>query len=136
MQLCHALVNSYLLYDIPVWGLTYKTLLQKIASYQNKIFKNTNGVNRNHSVSHLYDEVNILKVEDIYKLEVVNIMHSIRNKEQLHNLSAYYSKISQQHTHTTQASSLMFSTPLFRTSKLQQSFIYQGVKIWNSSRIT
>jgi len=39
-------------------------------------------VNRDHSLSHLYDELNILKLEDIHKLEVAKIMHNIWNKQE------------------------------------------------------
>jgi len=98
MQLFHALIYPNLMYGIPVWRSTYKTHLQNIASYQNKVLRTTNGVNRNHSVSHLYGESNVLKLEDAHKLEVAKILHCIWNKQQPHNLGLYFSKISQHHT--------------------------------------
>jgi len=77
-----------------------KHTFKKIASYQNKVLRTINGINRDHSVSHLYGEINILKLEDIHKLELAKILHNIWNKQQPHNLSLYFSKVSQQHTRT------------------------------------
>jgi len=77
MLLYHVLIYPY---DIPDWRSTYKTHLLKIASYQNKVLRIINGVNRDNSVSHLYGESNILKLEEIHKLEVAKILHNIWSK--------------------------------------------------------
>jgi len=60
-------------------------------------------------------------------------MHHIYTHEHLHNLSQYFTKPGCNHTYSTCNSTLAnFSIPLYRTTKLQQSFHYQGGKIWNS----
>jgi len=47
----------------------------------------------------------------------------------LENLSQYFIKVSKQRNRSTR---FVFSISLTRISKLQQSLIYQGVKMWNS----
>ena len=39
LKLHHALVHSHLLYVLPVWRSTYKTHLQKLVSFQNRVLK-------------------------------------------------------------------------------------------------
>jgi len=75
------------------------------------------------SINPYYKQLGILKFEDIYKLEVAKIMHTIWNKQHPENLSQYFTKISSQHDRSTHSSSPMFSTPLLKTLKLQQSHL-------------
>jgi len=98
-----------------IYTFGYKTHLQKIESYQNKvlkIIKCEHGPQRNPSLWRIKHS-QTKTVEDIHIMEVAKILYSIWNKQQQHNLSLYFSKISQQHTHTTR----------FR---FRSSFICQG----------
>ena len=76
--------------------------------------------------------MNILKFNQIFHLEVAKLMHQISMKKPC-NLSKHFVKSSQAHTRLTQTSTLnTFAIPFFKTNKLQQSFLYQGVSSWNS----
>ena len=60
-------------------------------------------------------------------------MHLIFMKEEPCNLSKYFVKSSQAQTRLTHRStSNNFAIALFKTNKLQQSFLYQRVSMWNS----
>jgi len=133
LQLYHALIHSHILYALPVWSLTYKTYLNKVAALQNKAAKIITGANWNDKSLSSYNSLKMLKLNELYKLETAKIMHYIYTHEQPYNLSQYFSKSGCNHTYSTRNSTLAnFSIPLYRTTKVQQSYHYQGSKIWNS----
>ena len=84
-----------------------------------------------------YKQLNILKIEELYTLEVAKLMHKFyRNKLPVPNrfFSSYFTLIIAIHTRTTRLSSshLNLYIPLHRTAKMQRFFKFQGVSIWNS----
>ena len=72
-------------YGIIVWGLTYKSYLQKLVSLQNKGLRLiTNNFTFHQpfvSVSLLYKQYKIPKLSDIYTYEVAIFMHKFCNKK-------------------------------------------------------
>jgi len=120
-------------YALPVWWSTYKSNVQKLLTLQNKAVKHIANGQWNDSPNPFYKELNILIIEQIFKLEVAKIMHRIYFKQQLQTITQYLKKSSIVHCYSTRSSTFhMFSIPLFRTSKFQLIFLYQGVNIWNS----
>jgi len=80
-----------------------------------------------------YKELKILKIEQIFKLEVDKIMYRIYFKQRPQTITQYFKKSSTVHCYSTRShTSHMFSIPLIRTLKLQHTFLYQGVHTWNS----
>ena len=87
----------------------------------------------NTSANSSYTNLKVLKLNKLYLHEVGKIMYNLYHKQHPHNLNQYFSKSNVRHSRPTRcSSSLMFTIPLTKTTKLQQSFLYQGVKTWNS----
>ena len=59
-------------------------------------------------------------------------MHLIDTKKHPPSLVKYFQKSGLSHSNSTRrVSSSQLHIPLFKTTKLQKSFPYQGIKIWN-----
>ena len=130
LQLYHTLIYPHLLYAIPVWGSTYKSYLHYISIFQNKAVKIITGTKPDTSANPSYTNLKILKFHELYQFEVTKIMHILYHKQHPSNLNQYFTKSCLRHSHRTRNStSLLFTVPLTKSTKLQQSFLYQGVKI-------
>ena len=134
LQLYHALIYYHLIYAIPVWGSTFHTYFDKLIAYLNKAVKTIAKAKWNDSPSPRYNELGILKLAKIYQLEVAKIMHRIDTKKHPPSLIRYFQKSGLSHSYSTLTVSFsqLLHIPLFKTTKLQKSFLHLGVKIWNS----
>ena len=72
MKLYFILIHPDLLYEILVWGSTFKTHIKKIISLQNKAVRliANNFDFKLYSTSSLYKQLSILKLSDIHKHKV------------------------------------------------------------------
>ena len=69
-----------MLYGIRAWGGTFKTYLSKLSTLQNKSVKILTGANYFDHATPSFKNLKILKLADLYKLEVAKIMfRHIRN---------------------------------------------------------
>ena len=60
-------------------------------------------------------------------------MYNLHLTQYCCNLNQYFTKSNVSHSHPTRcSSSVMFAIPFMKSTNLQQSFLYQGVKTWNS----
>ena len=133
LQLYHALIECHIIYAIPVWSSTFQTYFDKLITYQNKSVKTIRKDKWNDSPSPLYNKLGILKLAKIYQLEVAKIMHGTDTNKHPPSRVKYFQKSGLLHSYSTRTvSSSQLHIPLFKTTKLQKSFLCQDVKIWNS----
>ena len=110
----------------------FYSYFDKLIAYQNKSVKTIAKATWNDFVSPLYNKLGILKLAKIHQLEVAKVMHCINAKKHPPSL-IYFQKSGLSHSYSTRTvSSSQLHIPLFKTIKLQKSFLYQGVRIWNS----
>ena len=134
LQLYHALIDCHLIYAITAWGSTFHTYFDKLIAYQNKAMKTIAKAKWNDSPSPLCNQLGMLKLAKIYQLEVAKVMHRIDTKKHPPSLARYFQKSNLSHSYSNRTvSSPQLHIPLFKTTKLQKFFLYQGVKIWNST---
>ena len=113
------------LYGVLPINLTSK----KISILQNKAVKIVTQAKWNSSANSSYTNLKVMKLNKLNLYEVGKIMYNLHP----YNRNQYFSKSNVRHSRPTHCtSSLMFTIPLMKTTKLQQSFLYQGVKTWNS----
>ena len=108
---------------------------KKLCTQQNKAVRIINkGCYQDH-VSSFYSSLKILKMTDLFKLEIAKIVYSHFQKKLPPLLSDLFFKINDISTKTTRSSyptkSFLLYIPKFRFSRLQRNIMYQGVKIWN-----
>jgi len=74
LQLYYTLIYSYLQYAL---GINRQKYLQKLLSLQNKAVKFIANGQWNDSPNPFYKELQVVKIEQIFKLKVAKIIHRI-----------------------------------------------------------
>ena len=128
------MIHPYLLYGITVWGNAFDKHLKRLATLQNKAVKLISGAQWRDHVTFSYLKLQILKLNDLYLYEVAKLMHKHTRKKLPTSLSTFFVPVKAIHTRSTRlaSSELNLYLPRYKSQKLQKSFKYQGVKIWNS----
>ena len=80
-MLYHALIYPYLNYGIVLWGSTYPTYRNIIFLQQKKAVRCITGAKYRDHTSPIFKECQLLKLDDIYKLEVVKFVYLFMKSE-------------------------------------------------------
>ena len=132
IQMYHALFNSHLQYGILCWGSTFETYLNRLQVLQNRAIRNMMRAPRFFRLDNYFLNLRILKVRDLYNLEVAKFMHSHNNKTLPDCFLSFFRESSQNHTHYTRASNdILYNTIRCRTARGQRSIRFHGPKVWN-----
>ena len=127
--LYYALVHPHLLYALPVWGCTFPSYLRKLQCLQTKAIRIIFNSIRLTSVMPIFHAL-ILKIEDLFKYEVGELMFQFSKKNSSPLLFTYTSTI---HNRSTRSQSLNnLYLPNYSTQHCQRCICFQGTKIWNS----
>ena len=83
LMLYYSLVNSHILYGILVCGSTNRSISQQLQVLQNKIVRITCNVSKNQHVKNntLHHELKLLKVKDMYYLEMAKFMYLFQHNK-------------------------------------------------------
>ena len=128
--LYHALIKPHLLYAMLIWGSTCSMYKNRLSVLQSSDVRAIAGFHRQQHMLRAYSKPGILKLDDLYKPEIANSMFSYSNNSLPKPLQSLFIQSTDVHLHFTQGNSnLNFYFSSFKTSGLQQSFKYQGVKI-------
>ena len=134
LVLYYSMIHPHLLYGITIWGNTYEKYLKRLRTLQNKAVKVLGGGRWQDHAFAYYSQLNILKLEDLYTYEAAKLMHKYSQNKLSKKLSSFFTPVNAIHSRTTRfaSSGLNLSLPFYRTEKLQKSYKFQGVIIWNS----
>ena len=75
LTLYYALMQSQLLYGLPILASTYQTYLTKLRKLQNKAVKILAKAHPREKVSPWYHKLNILKLDNLYQFEIAKLMY-------------------------------------------------------------
>ena len=81
----------------------------------------------------LHDDMDILKVNDIYKLEVLSFVHNFINKKIPSVFNGYFKTLRECHTLNTRNSRYTFRDPMYKSKFGRNSVKQKGVQFWNST---
>ena len=115
-------------------GTAANNLLQKVQVIQDRIirimeFKSLAG---RVPVNTLYKSLNILRLKDIFELEIAKFMHSFRHNKIPENFNSYFRTALHQHTHLTGSiTNKNYFLKRVNTKYGQSSFNFHGLKTWN-----
>ena len=116
-------------------GITHKFYLSKLQTLQNKAVKIISGGKYMDHATPFYSKLKILKIPESYKHEVAKLVFHHYHQRLPPLLSNLYIKTNQVSQKCTRSSSTAndptLYIPLYKTTKLQKTIRYQGVKIWN-----
>ena len=132
LQMYHALFNSHLQYAILCWGSTFATNLNRIQILQNRAIRNMMKAPRYFRLDNYFLNLRILKVHDLYKLEIAKFMHSHYNRTLPDCFSSIFHESGENHTYNLRSSdNIVYDTLRCRTARGQRSIRFYGPKVWN-----
>ena len=132
-MLYYALVHPHLTYGILIWDSTYKSYLNTLQLSQNKAMRAITKQRWSDRITPIYRRLQVLKINDLYKLETAKFMHQFSDKSLPASFEKYFTRTTFVHCHSTRTSERNdYFLPHFSTSRLQRSIRFSGVKIWNS----
>lgn len=122
INLYNSLVYPYLLYGILVWGASSDVQLLPLVRLQKRIIRTITSSDFLAHTNPLFLKTKILKVEDVYLLQLGIFMFKLNVSSQISHPT---------HSHDTR--SRLDALPVFqRLSICQRSLKYSGPKCWNS----
>ena len=133
LLLYHSLFQSHLLYGLILWGSTFKSYLKKLTSLQNKIVKIIGGGRWQERATPYYHKLKILKLQDLFQLELAQFMFKYKSNALPTNLSNLFQSVEKIHSKGTRSiTNCNYFLTQCTSSRLQRSIKYQGVKLWNT----
>ena len=80
-----------------------------------------------------YRRLQVLKINDLYKLETAKFMHQFSDKSLPASFEKYFTRTFFVHCRSTRTSECNdYFLQHFSTTRLQRSIRFSGVKLWNS----
>lgn len=131
LSIYQSMILPYLSYCIVVWGSCASTHLNRITVLQKRAIRMITGSAPFSHTDPLFQKVNQLKVQDIYKLQIANFMFSY-----LHNLvpkfleNCFRENCSVIPYSTRQSNHIQI--PSFKYDFSRTTIRYSGPKLWNS----
>ena len=77
----YAFIHPHLLYGLPIWGSSFPSHLKKLTVLQNKAIKLIGGGLPRDRATPFYYKLNILKLSDLFKLEIGKFVHAHFNNK-------------------------------------------------------
>ena len=142
-MLYYSLIYPFLIYAAPIWGNTHNNLINTIHILQKKILRiitfnktvfSTNGPPI-HSLP-LFNELNILTIFDIFKLEIIKFVHDSLNKNNPNQFHNYFSYPSNLHNTLSNRQNNLNIPQVRTTTYGLKSIKYSGAIIWNDIPFT
>ena len=99
-MLYFSLVHCHLKYCIVSWGTATNSVLQPLEVVNNNILRTITYNNCRRHITLVYKSLNILKLHDIYKLELAKLMHKFHH-EMLPTFKDLFQKTAEVHCHNT-----------------------------------
>jgi hypothetical protein len=130
LTLYYSLIYPYLLYCCIAWGGASATALHKLEVLQNRSLRLITQSPYRSSASPLYKRLNILKLSDIYRLQISMFMFRVR-ESQLPSSCMRYCPLNS-HSHYGMRVINMFVMPAFRTNIRERCISVTGPRTWNS----
>jgi hypothetical protein len=125
------MIYPYLTYCIPIWGSTYNVHKNKLVTIQKRIVRIISGAKYNDHTNMLFCQLHILKLDDIYRLQVAKLVFKHKlNMLPLPLRSLFVSNSDRQTIRTRQFNDLYVKK--CRTTLATQHVSSKGPQIWNS----
>ena len=97
----YSLTYSHLQYATGVWGGAGKTALNRLNVLHNKVLRAMTYSSYKSRVSPLHKNLNLLKINDIYILEIGKFMHNLHWGRIHVNFDHLFTSVNQAHFHAT-----------------------------------
>jgi len=126
-----SLFHSHLQYCIIDWGRAYKTVIRPVQVLENLIMKYMTFSDRTSSASNIFKLLKILKVSDLYQLNLEKFMYKYNVDILLSSFDNFFSKLYNIHDYVTrQQVSVNFHHKRVRTDYCKKMLQYVGPVAW------
>ena len=130
-QLFYTFIYSRFTYGITCYGSAYLNQIQRIKKVINRSLKLV--FNSTVLTPELLKREKVLDFDMAYKYFCLIKMYKILRLNNHESLASNIESFQTHHAHDTRAvSHNVLTLPLFRLTKCQNSFVYRGIKFWNS----
>lgn len=126
-----SMIYPYLYYGIPLWGSTYNTHKKKLITAQKRIIRIISGAKYNDHTNPLFQEGNILKLDDIYKVEVCKVAYKFKQNLLPLPLKHLFTLNSDIYVRESRQSN-DFHVKKCRTTLASQHISCKGPQLWNA----
>ena len=127
----YALAYSHLQYGVSFWGAANRSALMPLIIKQKCIVRSILKMNYRAPSSPLFLQLQMLNIEQIYKLRIGILMH--KTQSGTINIPCRLTKTSEVHSYNTRSTAYNnFYIPEARINLTKESLIYSGPKIWNN----
>ena len=133
--LYHSLIYSFLscMYDISVWGFTFKSYFEKLSIIQKKIVKVITFNKQIGSSTPIFSYLEFLKIDDIHQFQLLSFVYDYQNKLAPAYFHNFFVQCAQIHSYSTRLASCgdLFTE---RKSTFQygiRSIEYNGARLRN-----
>ena len=124
------MIHPHLSYACVLWGNTFQEYIKKIGILQKKAIHIICSAKYNASTTTLFKEKGILKVDDLYKLNICQLMHKQYMQKSPIPLIGLFTQHLEVHDHLTRHRR-DFMPMYFRNKTVQCSFLHEGPRFWN-----
>ena len=114
-----------------MWGSTYPSNFKRIILLQKRVVRCINEDTYNAQTDLIFNELRILKFNDIYLLNLDKFMYSYQNGLLPSSFNDYFINVNQVHHYNTRSSSNIY-TRFCETNIRQFSVSFQGPKFFNT----
>ena len=129
-QLYYSLVHSRILYGIEIYGACSGTLLNKVIVMQNKLLKILYNRPFRTSTNELHAELKLLKVRDIYNVNILKFVYESINKNSIIQFHDYFLKHHRLHDHDTRNENNLYHR-IMNTKYGESTLSFKGTELWN-----
>ena len=125
----------HLQYSTLAWYNTTKRNLKKLNSLHGKLIRlmTLHGPLRdfNFSADEMFKNLNLLRLDDIYKLELAKFMHRAVNKNLPQNFEFHFTRINEMHPYNLRSiRKQAFYSKLTKTAKYRNWITNSGISLW------
>jgi len=129
----YALIYSRIRYGITVYGSASKNKISKIQTLQNKLLKVLLAKRFQYSTNSLHNELKILKVSDIAKVNSLTFVHNYFHDKLPKMFNNYFTVFREVHEINTRGSENHIQLDIYSTNIGHSTMKIRGAKLWNNT---
>ena len=127
----YATLHSRIKYGIALYGAADKTVIEPLQILQNKLLRVLTKKGPRYSTNLIHNEMELLKISDIYETEVLSFVYNCVHKNVPDALGNYFTIMSDIHNFNTRNKNHMLRDPCLKSKIGRLSVKQRGVQLWN-----
>ena len=127
----YATIHSRIKYGIPLYGTADKNVIEPLQILQNKLLRVLTKKDHMYSTNKLHNELELLKINDIYESEVLTFVYNCVNRNVPDVMGNYFTKMGDTHNINTRNKNHILRDPCYKSKIGRLSVKQRGVQLWN-----